>query len=184
MWQRRPSRTASARRRALAMSSRCSAPIPRRPTSASTATADLTLDAWGESTPEGAPVVNADGLLVGICTHGDRRTRARQRRQPRRDAADRPSRPSCRVVGRQGEDRRPRLARGHSGRPRGAGRRCRDAVGDVITAVDGEAVSNRDELKAAIAAHVPDDVVTLTVTHAGEQTSADFAVTLGTAPSM
>jgi putative serine protease PepD len=56
-------------------------------------------------------------------------------------------------------------------------------TGDTITAVDGMAIGGVDQLKAAIAAHLPADVVTLTVTHA-DQTSVDVAVTLGTAPSM
>ena len=30
----------------------------------------LTLDAWADSMAEGTPVVNADGLLVGMCSHG------------------------------------------------------------------------------------------------------------------
>jgi S1-C subfamily serine protease len=56
-------------------------------------------------------------------------------------------------------------------------------VGDVITAVDGVAVNSVDQVKAAIMGHVPDDIVTLTITHA-DQTTADIAVTVGTAPSM
>ena len=30
----------------------------------------LTLDGWSDSHREGTPVVNADGQLVGICSHG------------------------------------------------------------------------------------------------------------------
>jgi S1-C subfamily serine protease len=56
-------------------------------------------------------------------------------------------------------------------------------VGDVITAVDGVAVSSVDQIKAAIMTHAPADAATLTVTHA-DQTTEDIAVTVGTAPSM
>lgn len=144
----------------------------------------LTLDAWGESTAEGAPVVNADGLLVGICTNG----------------AEGPELVSVANIGAMLPPTKPARVAAWLGvkvitddqgalvvnqvDPDGPAAAVGIQVGDVITAVNGETVANRDGLKAAIAAHVPDDVVTLTVTHAGEQTSADVAVTLGTAPSM
>jgi S1-C subfamily serine protease len=144
----------------------------------------LTLDAWGEATPEGAPVVNADGLLVGICTHGDAG----------------PELISVANVGAMLPTSKPAIVAPWLGvkvktddlgslvvtqvDPESPAAAAGIAVGDVITAVGGVPVANRDQLKAAIAAHVPDDVVTLTITHAGEQSSADVAVTLGTAPSM
>ena len=56
-------------------------------------------------------------------------------------------------------------------------------AGDVITAVGGTTVANVEQLKAAIATHVPTDVVTLTIVHA-DQTSSDVPLTLGTAPSL
>ena len=56
-------------------------------------------------------------------------------------------------------------------------------AGDVITAVDGATVPTIEQLKTAIAAHVPTDVVRLTVIHA-DQTSSVVTVTLSTAPSM
>ncbi|MEP7201483.1 MAG: S1C family serine protease [Ilumatobacteraceae bacterium] len=143
----------------------------------------LTLDAWGESTPEGAPVVNADGLLVGICTHGSSGLEF----------------VSVANLGSILPTTKPAQATAWLGvkvmldgqgalvvyqvDPEGAAA-AGVLVGDVITAVDGMAVANRDQLKSAITAHAPDDVVALTVTHAGEQTSADIDVTLGIAPSM
>jgi S1-C subfamily serine protease len=144
----------------------------------------VTLDAWGESTPEGAPVVNADGLLVGICTHG---TAGPELVSVANLGAMLPSSKPAKVAAWLGvkvltDDQGSLVVTQLD--PEGPAAAVGMLVGDVITAVDGQEVSNRDELKAAIAAHVPDDVVTLTVTHAGEVTAADFAVTLGAAPSM
>jgi S1-C subfamily serine protease len=144
----------------------------------------LTLEAWGESTPEGAPVVNADGLLVGICTHG---SSGPELVSVANVAAMLPPTKPPQVAAWLGVkvkiDEQGSLVV-YQVDPEGPAAAVGVLVGDVITAVDGVAVANRDELKAAIAVHVPTDVVTLTVTHAGEQTSADIAVTLGTAPSM
>ena len=128
-------------------------------------------------------MVNADGQLVGICSHGvigpelvsvanvGAMLPPAKPAGPRRGWACM-SLPTTRVpLSSTGSD------------PDGPAAAVGIVVGDVITAVDGVAVANVDELKAAIAAHAPDDVVTLTITHA-DQTSADVAVTLGTAPSM
>jgi len=52
--------------------------------------------------------------------------------------------------------------------------------GDVITALDGKAVTSADDLVNAIAAHKPGDVVTVTINRHG--TSSDVKVTLGTRP--
>jgi putative serine protease PepD len=54
-------------------------------------------------------------------------------------------------------------------------------AGDVVTAIDGNAVSNADDLTAQISAHAPNDVVTLTVTRNGK--SQQVKVTLGVRPS-
>ena len=54
---------------------------------------------------------------------------------------------------------------------------------DAITAVNGVPVNSVDELRVAIAAHVPGDIVTLTVLHA-DQSLTQVDVTLGAAPSM
>jgi S1-C subfamily serine protease len=56
-------------------------------------------------------------------------------------------------------------------------------AGDTITAVDGVAIHGVDDMKAAVSAHVPGDVITLTITRA-DRTTTDMLVTLGTAPSM
>ncbi len=55
------------------------------------------------------------------------------------------------------------------------------AVGDTITAVDGEAVRTADALQAAIAAHDPGDRVTITWTTSGGSTES-ATVTLGEGP--
>ena len=54
-------------------------------------------------------------------------------------------------------------------------------AGDVVTAIDGNSVSNADDLTAQISAHAPNDVVTLTVTRNGK--SQQVKVTLGVRPS-
>ena len=51
-------------------------------------------------------------------------------------------------------------------------------TGDVITAVDGKAVSSATSLRAIIGAHSPGDSLTLTVKRSGE--TKTFKVTLGT----
>jgi putative serine protease PepD len=54
-------------------------------------------------------------------------------------------------------------------------------VGDVVTAIDADAVGDADELRAAIAGHEPGDRIELTVRRGGETQQID--VTLGTRPS-
>ena len=54
-------------------------------------------------------------------------------------------------------------------------------AGDVITAIDGTAVTTADDLTAKISAHRPGDKVTLSVTRNGSTLKLD--VTLGTRPS-
>jgi putative serine protease PepD len=54
-------------------------------------------------------------------------------------------------------------------------------AGDVVTAIDGDAVTSADDLTAKISAHKPGDKVTLSVTRNGA--SQKIAVTLGTRPS-
>jgi putative serine protease PepD len=54
-------------------------------------------------------------------------------------------------------------------------------AGDVVTAIDGTAITNADDLTAQVAAHRPNDTVTVTVTRDGS--SRDIKVTLGTRPS-
>jgi putative serine protease PepD len=54
-------------------------------------------------------------------------------------------------------------------------------AGDIITALDGTAVTTADDLTAKISAHQSGDKVTLTVTRSGS--TVKVAVTLGTRPS-
>ena len=54
--------------------------------------------------------------------------------------------------------------------------------GDIVTAIDGKAVTSADDLQAAIASHKPGDKVTLKVVHANGSTQ-DITVTLGTRPA-
>ena len=55
-------------------------------------------------------------------------------------------------------------------------------VHDLITSLDGTAVTTTDAFIQAIAAKKPGDTVTLTVYHMNSQTSADVKVTLGDNP--
>ncbi len=54
-------------------------------------------------------------------------------------------------------------------------------AGDVITAVDGNAVYGADDVTAAVGSHTPGDTVTLTITRGG--TAKTVSVVLGTRPS-
>ena len=54
-------------------------------------------------------------------------------------------------------------------------------AGDVITALDGKAITKADDLTAGITAHAPNDKVTLTITRNGKTLQID--VTLGVRPS-
>ncbi len=143
----------------------------------------LTLDTWAKSMAEGTPVVNSDGLLVGMCSHGDSGPElvsvanvaamlpAAKRTQ---------TNPYLGVHVVQGDDGEP-IIDGIDGN--GPAAAAGLTTGDTITAVDGKAVGSVDQLKSAISAHLPTEAVTLTVTHS-DQTSAQVVVTLGTAPSM
>jgi S1-C subfamily serine protease len=143
----------------------------------------LTLDGWADSAAEGTPVVNADGQLVGICSHG---ASGPVLVSVANVAAMLPAAKPTKVA--------PWLGLHITADDQGALVIDRVAVdgpsaaagilaGDVITALDGVAVTSVDQVKAAIVTHAPDDVVTLTLTHA-DQTTADVAVTVGNAPSM
>ncbi len=143
----------------------------------------LTLDTWGDSTPEGTPVVNANGQLIGICSHG---SQGNELVSVAGVAAMLPPvkpTPAAPWLG-------VHVATNVAGvlavdwvSPDGPSAAVGLAVGDVITAIDGATVANVDDLKAAIAKHAPQDVITLTVTHV-DQTTTDIPITLGTAPSM
>ena len=54
-------------------------------------------------------------------------------------------------------------------------------AGDVITALNGKAITKADDLTAGITAHAPNDKVTLTITRDGKTLKID--VTLGVRPS-
>jgi putative serine protease PepD len=54
-------------------------------------------------------------------------------------------------------------------------------AGDVITAIDGNAITSADDLTSQVAAHKPSDSITVTVTRNGS--SKDIKLTLGVRPS-
>jgi S1-C subfamily serine protease len=156
------------------------------PTSASVslrADGHLTLDTWGESTAEGTPVVNGDGLLVGICSHGSSGNELVSVASVAAMLAPVKPAPPAPWLG-------VHVASNAAGAlavdwvsPDGPSAAVGLVVGDIITAIDGNAVASVDALKAAIATHAPADVIKLTVTRA-DKTSVDVTITLGTAPGM
>jgi S1-C subfamily serine protease len=156
------------------------------PTSANVAvdaSGHLTLDKWAASAAEGTPVINADGLLVGMCSHGSfgpelvSVASVGAMLPPNKSSQNAPWLGVHIVIGDQGA-----LTIDWVG-PDGPAAAVGLVAGDSITAVDGVATHGVDELKAAVLAHAPADVITLTVTHA-DHTTVDIAVTLGTAPNM
>lgn len=143
----------------------------------------LTLDTWADSMAEGTPILNVDGLLVGMCSHG---TSGPELVSVANVAAMLPAAKRAQAspyLGVHVTDT------DHSGPvvdtvdPTGPAAAVGLVVGDILTAIDGNAVARVDQLKAVLAAHLPGDAVILTVTHA-DLTSIDVVVTLGTTPSM
>jgi S1-C subfamily serine protease len=156
------------------------------PTSANVgvdAAGHLTLDAWADSMAEGTPVINADGLLVGMCSHGSSGpelvsvANVAAMLHPPKSAKTGPWL-GVHVV--EGEHGTPLIDRVDANGPAAA---AGISGGDAIAAVDGVTVSGVDQLKLALATYVPTDTITLTIVHA-DQTSTDIQVTLGTTPSM
>jgi S1-C subfamily serine protease len=143
----------------------------------------LTLDAWTDSMAEGTPILNAGGLLVGMCSHGASGPELVSVANvgamlPAAKRAQASPYLGVQIV----EDAHgvPIINSVEAGSPAAS---AGVIVGDAITAIDGVAIGGIDQLKSAIAAHLPADVITLTVLHA-DQTSTDLTVTLGTAPAM
>lgn len=148
-----------------------------------TVTDDLAIDATWADTPhaEGTPVVNQRGELVALCTH---------------DADD-----AAKLVSLANLDELQQAINTHaadtkawlgvilnddpSGEVRvGAVDPDGPAIvagvmdGDLILAVDGTPIGTNTELAAALAGHVPGDVVVLSVQHANG-TVEDLSITLG-----
>ena len=146
-------------------------------------TGHLTLDTWADSMAEGTPILNADGLLVGMCSHG---VSGPELVSVANVAAMLPAAKRAQASPYLGVH----VIDAASGGPvvdsvdvTGPAAAIGIVVGDTLTAIDGNAVARVDQLKAGIAAHLPGDAVTLTIAHA-DQTSSDVVVTLGTTPSM
>ena len=143
----------------------------------------LTLDSWAGKMAEGTPVVNADGLLVGMCSHGSSGPElvsvANVGAMLPPPAKPQPA-PWLGIHVVTNDQGVPTI---DAVDPNGPAAAVGLVPGDAIAAVDGTAVLSVDQLKMAISGHAPADIITLTVTHA-DQTSADVVVTLGTAPSM
>src|SRR4051794_4578989 len=143
----------------------------------------LTLDGWPQSTPEGAPIVNADGQLIGICSRGAAGVEVISVANVAAMLAPSKPVPGAAWLGIH-------VAANDQGAPTvdkvdpdGPSAAVGIVVGDLVTAIDGIAIHNVDELKVAIANHQPDQDVTLSIMHA-DQTATDVVVTLGSAPSM
>jgi putative serine protease PepD len=143
----------------------------------------LMLDPWADSMAEGTPVLNSDGLLVGICSHGSSGPElVSVANVAAMLHAPKPARtgPWLGVHVIEGSHGAPVVDRIDAGGPAAA---AGIVAGDAIAAVDGVAVTVVDQLKMALAGYVPANTVTLTVIHT-DQTSTDVTVTLGTTPSM
>lgn len=156
------------------------------PTSANvvvTADGHLTLDSWEPSTAEGTPVVNASGLLVGICSQGASGPELVSVASVAGMLPAPKSAPTAPWLGVHVATDAQGALKIDWVSPDGPSAAVGLVVGDTITAVNGVAVANVEQLKAAITAHVPADVITVTITHV-DQTTTDIAVALGIAPSM
>ncbi|HZX55780.1 MAG TPA: PDZ domain-containing protein, partial [Ilumatobacteraceae bacterium] len=143
----------------------------------------MTLDGWPQSTPEGAPIVNGDGQLVGICSRGSAGVEIIGVANVAAMLAPSKPVPGAAWLGvhvTANDQGAPTIDKVD---PEGPAAGVGVAVGDLVTAIDGIAIHNVDELKVAISTHQPDQDVTLTLTHA-DQTAADVVVTLGSTPSM
>ncbi len=143
----------------------------------------LTLDAWSDSMAEGTPVVNADGLLVGMCSHGSAGPElVSVAKVATMLHAPKPAKtgPWLGVHVADGDQGAPVIDRIDANGPAAA---AGIVTGDAIAAVDDVAVGGVDQLKSALAGYAPADTVTLTIIHADE-TSSEVSVTLGTTPSM
>ena len=124
---------------------------------------------------------NSDGLLVGICSHGASGTilvnvtNAGALLQP-------PTTPDpAPWLGVDVADGNDGVVTVDAVNPDGPAAATGIVEGDIVSALDGVAVSSVDQLRDAIAGHAANDVVTLTVIHS-DQTSSDIEVTLGVAP--
>jgi S1-C subfamily serine protease len=143
----------------------------------------LTLDTWSDSTPEGAPILNADGELVGICSHGSSGFELVSVANV--GAMVPPAKPAKQApwlgvhVTVSDDDDLMVTWLDPTGPAAGVG----VTLGDVISAVDGAPVGTLDELQAAIAAYAPGDVVNMTVTRT-DLTIVELTVSLVAAPSM
>jgi S1-C subfamily serine protease len=143
----------------------------------------LTLDGWPQSTPEGAPIVNADGQLIGICSRGPNGVEIIGVANVAAMLAPSKPVPGAAWLGihvTANDQGAPAIDKVY---PDGPAAAVGVAVSDVVTAIDGIAIHNVDELKVAIATHQPDQDVTLSIAHT-DGSAADVVVTLGSAPSM
>ena len=138
----------------------------------------------GRRRAEGTPVVNdrrpvrrhLQSRVVG--------SGAGQRRQRGVQCCHRPSRAKVPRGGPARHGQRSGCARDRQGRPTTDPSAAAGIVaGDVITAVDGVAVTSVDQIKAALSPTRPTTSSRCPITHA-DQTTADIAVTVGAAPSM
>jgi hypothetical protein len=152
---------------------------PMTATVITNAEGQLTLDGWNAGLAEGTPVVNSNGQLVAMCSHGSTGTELVSVAgvgtilPPSKPAQPPAASPGLHIA----DANTPTTLTVDAVDANGPAALGGIVVGDIITAIDSAALTSSDQWKAAIAAHAPGDVVTLTVVHA-DQTTANMTLTL------
>lgn len=151
---------------------------------------NLSLPSWGGAdVAEGTPVVNAQGKVVALCSkssNGPKLVTINQSALRNAVASTTgstgvttPGRPYLGV--RLNADPKGSLTV-YAVEPDGPAATAGIVAGDTVLAVDGEALGSSDDLNDALAEHVPDDEVAVTVGHA-DGTQSTYDVVLAVAPT-
>jgi S1-C subfamily serine protease len=144
------------------------------------------LDTWGADFVEGAPVLDGEGNLVGMCSRGANGPTLISTANAASLATPTPSPTATTKLPAQswlgvafasGPGGIPAVTSVDPSGPAAAVL----VVGDIVNAIDGVAVATADQLTVAVAARASGTAVKLTVTHA-DQTTSEVSVTLGALP--
>jgi S1-C subfamily serine protease len=136
----------------------------------------------GDQIGEGAPVIDADGNLVGLCTESGERTWVVPAAALARavDASLEMTRSTAwlGITGERADTGGVSVVEVEEGSPAAAAGLI---AGDVLVAVEGRAVLSLAELAIDLGEHMPGDLVTITVDRDG--TSIEMSVVLGERPA-